>query len=113
MKIIKFIQGGELIQLGINKKELYLKFSNLQKEIKLGELKDIKKLSSLNKITLNGESVKMPSLIRNISRSITAKGLLLAKNYTNDEFFYDFLNDFKEMDSEGQLNLIGVSNKWD
>lgn len=112
MRILKFIQGGELIQLGIEKKVLYLKVEEMLKPFKLGELKDIKQLSKQRKTKLNGNEIKVPLILKKMGKSITPTGLILAKKYSNEEFFQDFVNDYKEMSNEGQLNFLGVFKKW-
>jgi hypothetical protein len=112
MKIIRFAQGGEIIQLGINKKELHLKWGELQSPMRLGELKDIKQMSRVNEISMGEDFVKIPAVLKQMSKNITDEGLQTAEKYTNKEFYNDFLRDFKEMGEEGQLVFLGEYKKW-
>jgi len=112
MKIIRFIKGGKVIQLGFEGKILYIKWGLVPNPMKLGELKDIKALAKQRDVSLNGKEVKVPFIIKQMAKSITPSGLILARNYTDQEFYEDFLKDYKEMDKEGQLKFVGEFTEW-
>jgi len=114
MRILRFIQGGEFVQLGIEKKVLFLKWGhNMFSPIRLGELKEIKKLSTQKNMELNGQKMKVPLILQQMSKSITSEGLKLADKMNDEEFYQDFVNDHKELANEGSLNWIGVFDKWE
>ena len=112
MKIIRYIEAGEIIQLGIEGKILFLKWGNMPKPMRLGELKDIKAMSSQAGVSLGKKSVKIPLIVKEMAKSITWDGLKLAEKYTDEEFYNDFLEDYKQMSEEGSKKLIGEFNEW-
>ena len=112
MKIIKFIKDGETIQLGFKGKELYLKWGELIKPYKLGTLKEIREMGKFNSITLNDKTQQIPEIVRQMTYGITDEGLELADSYTEEQFYKDFLQDYKAMSREGQLIFIGEQKEW-
>lgn len=114
MKIIKFIQQGEVVQLGIDGKELYIKTANIgSRPMRLGHLEDIKALASTDKITYNGQEVELPERIKQIGKNITLEGIRLSRVYSDKEFYEDILKDYKDMHDEGLLIFIGETDEWD
>lgn len=112
MKIIRYIEAGEIIQLGIEGKILFLKWGDMLNPMRLGELKDIKAMSSNNNVSLGKQSVKIPLIVKEMIKSITWNGIKLAEKYTEEEFYNDFLEDYKQMSEEGSIKLIGEFNEW-
>ena len=112
MKIIRFIQAGEIVQLGFEGKVLFLKFGQLIQPIRLGELRDIRNMGIKKKIEMQGKEVKTPIIIKKMAQGITFDGLTLADSYTEEEFYNDFLEDYKQMSKEGSIKFIGEFNEW-
>lgn len=112
MKIIRFIQGGEVIQLGFEKKVIYVKWGSLLKPMNLGTLAEIKQMGNLTNVKLGKNTQKVPLIIKQMANNITKEGLIYADSLTDKQFYEDFLKDYKEMSSEGQLNFIGEFNEW-
>ena len=112
MKIIRFIQSGEVVQLGFDKKTLFIKWGSVPNPMKLGTLEDIKLLSSQKNISIGDNKTRVPIILRAMSKNITAEGIIMAENFTDEEFYNDFLEDYKQMDSEGSLNFIGEFEEW-
>lgn len=113
MKIIKLIVSGEIVQLGFEGKDLYIKWGNIPNPMKLGQLREIKALATQPNLSLEGKTVKVPVIIKSMAKGITSYGLMLADKYNNDEFYNDFLKDFKDQDKEGSLRFLGESEQWD
>lgn len=112
MKIIRYIQAGEIIQLGIEGKILFLKWGEMLSPMRLGKLKDIKAMSSLANVSLGKKSVKVPLIVKEMSKNITWKGIDMAEKYTDEEFYNDFLEDHKQMSEEGSIKLVGEFDEW-
>ncbi len=112
MKVIKYIEAGEVIQLGFEGKILFLKWGDMPMPMRVGKLLEIKQMSSQSKVSLGKESVNIPLIIKEMSKAITWKGIEDSERYTEEEFYNDFLKDYKEMSEEGLINFIGEFNKW-
>ncbi len=112
MKVIRFIQSGEIVQLGIDKKTLFIKWGNVPSPMKLGELKDIRSMSIQRGITVGDKTIKVPRIIKEMSKNITPAGIKMADNFSDEEFYNDFLEDYKQMSSEGTLIFIGEFKEW-
>jgi len=112
MKIIRFIQSGEVVQLGFDKKILFIKWGSVPNPMKLGKLEDIRLMSVQKGITFRDKTVEVPAILKAMAKNITNEGLKLAKGFTDDEFYEDFLQDYKNMSSEGLLTFIGEFSEW-
>ena len=112
MRILRLILNDEIVDLGIEGKILFLKWGEMNTPYRLGELKHIKEMSSKDVIFHQGQSIKTPSIIKQMGKSITSHGLKLAEKYNDDEFYNDFVKDFKEMDEEGTIKFVGEFNEW-
>lgn len=107
------MQSSNLIELGIEGKELYLKFTGMVIPIKLGTYQDIRNMSSQDTIKVGDNEIQMPQMVKSIGYNITDEILLLIDKMTDDEFFNDIYKDIKEDSDNGLLTLIGVFNEWD
>lgn len=112
MKIIRFIQSGEIVQLGIEGKILFIKWGGVPNPMRLGELKDIRMMSVQKDISVGNKTVKVPMIVKAMAKNITPEGIKLAERYTDEEFYNDFLVDYKQMSKEGSLNFIGEFDEW-
>ena len=114
MKILKFIQNAEYKQLGIENKVLHIKVGEMPMSMRLGTLKEIKSMEKKDSVTVNGKTVQMAQLTKALLGDITEEGLQLAESYTDEEFYNDFLQDFKQMSREpGEFIFIGEADEWD
>lgn len=113
MNIIRYMQDGEIIQLGIERKELFLKWGELLNPIKLGTLEDIQKISSQDSLELDGNKTDVPEIIKKMSKGMSKEVIKISKEFTDKEFYNDFIEDFRQMSTEGSLILIGEFNEWD
>lgn len=107
------VVSGEIVQLGFNKKDLFIKWGGVPNAMKLGQLREIKALATQPDLHVAGKSVKVPAILKNMAKGITSYGLMLADKYTDEEFYQDFLKDFKDQDKEGSLKFLGEANEWD
>ncbi|GAF92386.1 unnamed protein product [marine sediment metagenome] len=112
MKIIRFIQSGEIVQLGFEGKILFIKWGQVPIPMKLGTLQDIRMMSTQRDISIGDKKARVPLIIREMSKNITKQGLILAEKYTDEEFYQDFLKDYRDMSAEGSLSFIGEFNEW-
>ena len=114
MKILRFNQNTEYKQLGIDGKVLYIKVEGMLEPMKLGTLHDIKSMEDKASVSVAGKSVQMAEIAKKALGQITSDGLKLADSFTNEEFYKDFLQDFKQMSREpNQFMFIGEATKWD
>ncbi len=107
------MQNEKIYQLGIDRKMLYVHVKGYIAPKYFGTLHQVKMLGSKETITLNGETVRVPDIIRAFAHNLTPALLDWADTCTDEEFFLDFYNDFVEMDHEGELKLLSISNTWD
>lgn len=112
MRIIRFIQSGEIVQLGIENKVLFIKWGSVPNPMKLGELKDIRLMSVQRGITVGDKTVKIPTIVKAMAKNITNEGIKMANNFTDKEFYDDFVEDYKQMSLEGTLTFIGEFKEW-
>ena len=112
MKIIRFIQSGEVVQLGFEGKILHIKWGSVLTPMRLGSLQDIRMMSIQRDISIGDKKARVPLIIREMSKNITRQGSIMAERFTDEEFYNDFLKDYKEMSAEGSLKFIGEFNEW-
>lgn len=112
MRVIKFIQSGEIVQLGIEGKVLYLKWGGVPNPMKLGRLQDIRSMGDQSEIQFGDKKVKVPMILTQMAKGITDEGLKLADSYDDEQFYQDFLKDYKDMGSEGMLMFMGEAETW-
>lgn len=112
MKIIRYLQSDKIIELGIEKKELYLKFTGLEIPVKLGTFEELQKIGKNRTMKHGDKEIETPEIIKNMSSGITSSILKLAKSFSEDEFFNDILTDIKEQSNEGFITYVGVYNEW-
>lgn len=112
MRIIRFMQSAEVVQLGFDKKVLFIKWGSVPNPMRLGTLEDIRLMSVQKGITVGDKTVEVPTILKAMSKNITNDGIKMAAGYTDDEFYEDFLQDYKDMSSEGSLTFIGEFSEW-
>jgi hypothetical protein len=112
MKIIRYLQSDKIIELGIENKELFLKFTGLQIPVKLGTFEELQKIGKNRTIKNGDKEIETPEIIKNMSRGINNSILQLANSFSEEEFFNDILLDIKEQSNEGFITYVGVYNEW-
>lgn len=113
MKVITFLQDGHLIKLGIEGKRLFLRWDEMTKPMCMGTLEELGGLATQEDIVVGGSAIPTPNIIKMMGGSITKDGLKLASAMSDEEFFNEFKKDYQEMDLEGLLKLVSITDKWE
>jgi len=113
MKIIKLMVNGEYAQFGFEGKVLYYKAGLLQTPKRLGEFKDIRKVGLQKNISHRGQTQVMNSFLRGMANGITLEGIRKIKTMTDEEFYNEILQDWKEVSDEGGFVFLGEAKEWD
>lgn len=105
--------SGEYAQFGFEGKVLFYKSGLLTEPKRLGTFKEIKKVGSMKDITHRGKTQVMNNFIRSLSSGITDEGIKRIDTMTDEEFYNEILEDWKEVAEEGAFIFLGEATKWD